>query len=384
MSTDSLHFHPLQFLAENDGVVVGRIDIDSYAVLPPDGAELIRRLSEGMPVDVASAWYEETFGDAVDMEDFLLTLQELEFICEEQPPETTAEPVRWQRLGQALFSPPAWALYAGVVAAAVYVSASHPSLRPNRNRIFFSHYLLLIELVAAAGTVPLILVHELFHVLAGRRLGVRSRIRLGQRFYFLVFETVMDQLVLVPRRRRYLPMLAGMVADVLIVSLLVVVADLLPSPGPLRGVLLLLAFTTLIRFAMQFLLFLRTDLYYLLVNLSGCIDLDRTTRQMLANKWWTLVKRPSRLHPSAHWHPNDVRVASWYQSVFALGYVGAAALMIDVALPVGYRFVRIAVETVAHGRFASPLFWDACGLLALNVGEPLLAATVRRHRRHSA
>ena len=94
MSTDSLHFHPLQFLAENDGVVVGRTDIDSYAVLPPDGAELIRRLSEGMPVDAASAWYEETFGDAVDIEDFLLALQQLEFICEEQSAETTAEPLR--------------------------------------------------------------------------------------------------------------------------------------------------------------------------------------------------------------------------------------------------------------------------------------------------
>ena len=40
--------YPLVYLDEDDQVTVGRADIDSYAILPPDGAALVRQLeSEG-------------------------------------------------------------------------------------------------------------------------------------------------------------------------------------------------------------------------------------------------------------------------------------------------------------------------------------------------
>ena len=170
-----------------------------------------------------------------------------------------------------------------------------PALLPHTDHVFFSDYLLVIELTVAFGQIPLILIHEVFHVLAARRLGVAARIGIGHRMYFVVFETVMDGLVVVPREKRYLPMLAGMLADFLIVCALTLVAALASTPGGppslVAGVCLALAFTTLIRFALEFLLFLRTDVYYLICTLTGTIDLHTTSTEIVANRWWRL-RRP--------------------------------------------------------------------------------------------
>lgn len=58
-----LRLHPLSYLDEGDEVVVGRTDTDSYGLFPADGAELVRRLEEGMAVPDAAAWYESRYGE---------------------------------------------------------------------------------------------------------------------------------------------------------------------------------------------------------------------------------------------------------------------------------------------------------------------------------
>ena len=123
-----LRFHPLAFLEDGGEVVVGRSDIDSYGVFPADGAALVRELAAGRAPADAADWYADTYGEHVDMTDFLATLHELQLVRSEQEPEAVAgAPVRGRRLGRALFSAPAWALYAALVVAAVVVCALDPA-----------------------------------------------------------------------------------------------------------------------------------------------------------------------------------------------------------------------------------------------------------------
>ena len=84
-----------------------------------------------------------------------------------------------------------------------------------------------------------------------------------------------------PRRKRYLPMLAGMLTDVLaIAGLTLAAAALHPAAAGGTGAgtgaaafgyrfLLSMAFAVVLRFAWQFLFFLRTDLYYLTTTAAG-------------------------------------------------------------------------------------------------------------------
>jgi hypothetical protein len=384
----ALRLRPLTYLPEGDGVVVGCTQVDSYAVLTPDGAALLERLEQVPPAE-AARWYEETYGEPVDLADFLEALDELDFLDHDSFKVPEPLTLRYQRLGRLVFSPVGGLVAALLVWVAIACVVQDPGLLPHTDHVFFSDYLLVIELTVAFGQIPLILVHEAFHVLAARRLGVAARIGVSQRMYFVVFETVMDGLVVVPRNKRYLPMLAGMLADFLIVCALTVVAALASTPGgppsPVAGVCLALAFSTLLRFALEFVLFLRTDVYYLICTLSGTIDLHTTSSEIVANWWWRLVRRKDRLHDPARWHPNDVRAARWYTPLHVLGYALAIVLLVVVLLPISWRFLVTALGQLAHPDLASSRFWDALGLLLLNLAQPVFAGLLwvrGRARRH--
>jgi hypothetical protein len=244
--------------------------------------------------------------------------------------------------------------------------------------------------VLFVGQFPLLLAHEGFHTLAGRRLGLRSRLGIGRRLYFLVFETTMDGLVTVPRRQRYLPMLAGMLADLLVIAVLTLVAAALRRPDGsfpvLAGACLALAFGTLLRFVWQFYFYLQTDIYHVIVTVLGCVDLQKTARRMVANRYHRLTGRPERAVDESTFHPRDRAVARWYSWLLALGYAFSIGTLALAAIPamvlvLGRVFAHLASGSVdgLAGTVDSVVF------LALNFGQFALAGWLglRERRRRT-
>jgi hypothetical protein len=383
MSTSdlALDFHPLTFLDEGDAVTVGRTDIDSYCVLPADGAFLLRRLTEGVPPAQAAREYEEHYGETVDVGDFVSSMSELGFLRGDSRAGPTV--LRGQRLGQALFSGPAWVVYAALVAAAAFRTVQHPDLVPHYRDLFFTDYLTLVVLALVVAQTPLLLLHEVFHLLAGRRIGLRSHLGIGRRLWFVVIEATMDGLVTVPRRRRYLPILAGMLADLLLVAGFVLIAAALRRPDgtqPMAGTLCLgIAFSTLLRLAWQLYFYLRTDLYYLAVTAFGCIDLHESAIILLRNRFHRLTRRPDRTTDESVIHPRDLGPARWYAWLVAGGYGFSFFLLATVALPTFAHTVRLAVDRLAAPTAAARL--DAITFIGLNLSQfGLLGYVVLRDR----
>jgi hypothetical protein len=385
-----LALHPLTYLDEGSEVTVGRADVDSYCVLPADGAALLRRLEGGQSPAEAAAWYEREYGERVDLAEFVAALAELEFLAGGDEPGAAPAPVRWQRLGRAAFSPLAWLAYAAILVAALLAMARHRELVPHYRNLFFTPYMTVLELVLFAGQFPLLLIHESFHTLAGRRLGLRSRLGIGRRLYFVVFETIMDGLVTVPRRKRYLPMLAGMLADLLVIALLTLAADGLRGSAPaLSGACLALAFGTLLRFVWQFYFYLQTDLYHVAVTVLGCVDLQRTARRMVANRFHRITGHRERVVDEATFHPRDRAVARWYSWLLVVGYTVSIATLVLAALPAMVLMLSRVFAHLATGNvdgLAGML--DSIVFLALNIGQFgvawWLAARERRRRRESS
>lgn len=374
--------HPLTYLAEGDEVTVGRRDIDSYAVLPTDGAELVRQLAAGLTPREAADWYRNTYGERVDILDMLDALAELGFLrTDAEPVPDVSAPVRWQPVGRALFSVPAWLAYAVVITGAIVAMIRHPQLVPRYQDVFFVHSFAVVELVAFVGQFPLILVHEAFHALAGRRLGLRSRLSIGRRLYFVVFETSLDGLVTVPRRERILPILAGMLADVVIVAVLVLIAA--TTASPLGRLCLGLAFGTVLRLVWQLYFYLRTDLYVLFTTFLGCDDLHGVTKGVLGNVVRRLTGRPP-LDESA-WHPTDRRVARWYAWLMVVGYAVTLGTFVAAALPVAYRFLTGVVgRLVTPGTPAGDLVDSGVALGLIVAQLAVIVVLVVRERRHPA
>jgi hypothetical protein len=197
----------------------------------------------------------------------------------------------------------------------------------------------------------------------------------------VVFETVMNGLVSVPRSKRYLPMLAGMLTDLLVAAVCTLTAwwlrDRLDPTSWVPGLFLALAFTTLLRIAWQFYFFLRTDIFYLVTTVLGCVDLQTTTRHYLANHLYRLLGRPDRLVPEADWHPRDRQVARWYAPLVVVGYSVAIGLLVLVMLPIAWTFLSTAVSRALLGQASSGAeFWDSAILLSLNLAQLAVAAVL--------
>src|SRR5690242_10806060 len=141
-----LRFHQLAFMPDGDETIVGRTDVDSYALFPEDGTALLRELLAGRTPPEAASWYQEHYGEPIDIDEFLATLREFNFVQDEgaagpDVPAVVAAKV-WQRLGCALFSVPAWGCYVMLLCAAVVVCVADPKFVPHRRYVFFSPYLL--------------------------------------------------------------------------------------------------------------------------------------------------------------------------------------------------------------------------------------------------
>ncbi|WP_158288205.1 hypothetical protein [Streptomyces sp. ICBB 8177] len=383
-----VRLYPLTYLDEGDEVTVGRPDIDSYAVLPADGAALLRRLGDGVPPAQAAAWYRQTYGEPVDIDDFVDTLRELDFVRQaDDDAEPAARPVRWRALGAAVFSPVGAVCLAALLTAWVVAMVRSPGLVPTYHNLFFTRYMTVLELVTFVCQFPLILLHEAAHALAGRRLGLRSRLSIGRRLYYVVFQTTMDGLVSVPRRKRYVPMLAGILTDLAVLAALTLGAAATEGPdghpSTTGRILLALAYMTLLRVSWQLWFYLETDLYYVVVTVLDCVDLQATARDVLRQRLNRLLGRPHTVPDETRWHPRDLSVSRWYSWLLLVGWTVSIGTLLAGVLPVAVRVLSTVLGRLvtSHTHGTAGLL-DSVGFLVINLAQlAVIAHLVRRERR---
>ncbi len=381
----------LAFLRQGDDVVIGCHSSESYAVVPADAAEVMHRLTEGMTPRQAGDWYADRYDEEIDILGLLGDLAEMGILTAPGSTDVAQDrgdigPVRWQRLGVVLFSPVALIGYALLLVAGIVTAVAQPDLRPHYGHIFFTDYLTIVTIVLAAGQWPFIFLHEAAHALAGRRLGLRSRLTIGHRMHYLVFETAMDGLVMVPRRSRWVPMLAGMGMDLLAMALLILAAAALRNEDgtlPLVArICLAVSFGTMLRIAWQFFFYLRTDLYYLLSMLLGTIDLHGAAILLLRQRVRRLLGRTGPTADDPDVHPTDRRVARWYVWLMVLGYAITLATLFFAIVPLAVTFITQAIADL-DGRAGTANLIDSAAILALSLGQLVIVGflAARNHRR---
>jgi hypothetical protein len=387
ISDEPVALYPLTFLEEDGEVTVGRVDTGSYIVLPAEGAELLRQLGAGLTQRQAAQWFADTYGEQADVADFVAGLDEAGFLRTAGEAAVAVTPVRWQRLGKAVFSPASGICLVALVALWCALMVRYPAFVPGYRQLFFSRYVTVIELVTFLGQIPLLMLHESAHTLAGRRLGLPTSMSIGLRLYYIVIVTSMDALVGVERRKRYLPMLAGMLTDLAVCAVLALIAWLTMEPGgqlSLAGkVALALSLSTLLRIAWQFYFYLETDLYYIAVTVMRCVDLRTVARQMLRNRFRRVLRPGKPPADESQWHPRDRAVARWYSWLMLAGYAFSIGSLYFV-IPAATRMVSMCIDAFRLGQPAREA--DACAFIALNAAQVAVIGylLLRDHRRRRA
>ena len=377
-----VRLHRLTMVDEDDGVMVGRPDTASYALFPPEGAEALRMLESGDSPARVAQWYEQTCGEPLDVEDFLGVLDDLGFLRAEGEERPVLPPVRWRRLGRWTFSWPAWVCYTALIAGAIAAMIHDSSLRPSYRQVFFTDHLVLLPIAMTFVQIPCILVHEAFHALAGRRLGLPSTLTISRRFYFVVAETRLDSLLSVPRRKRYLPFLAGMLADVLLIAAFTLLAPPLRGHGIdgwIPALLLATAFNCVLRLLWQLMFYLQTDLYYVVTSLLRCSDLHNAARFYVRTRVQRLLRRTPD-EPDAEWTDRDQKMARVYAVFLVAGYGFSLGSLLWAGVPTMWHIGTLITARIRGGGTSG--LADAGSFLAFTALQfVLLGYVARRDRR---
>jgi hypothetical protein len=366
-SGERVPLRPLALVDEGDDVLVGDPDAGTFVAVPAVGAVVIRALQGGATIGEAAAQAERQAGEPVDVASFVDSLRELGFVDEsaESAAEDGARPRRtapiqqrrWitgplrQHHARVLFSPAAWCCYAAALLFCIACFALRPDLWPRAGDVFVLGDNVLSVVLALLASYLLAAVHEAWHWLGARSLGLSARFGVDRRLYFLVFETDLSQLWGVPRRQRYGPQLAGLAIDSVNLAALLAVqvaagAGWLARTAGLGRLLAMLVFLQVAGMLWQCMLFLRTDLYGVLVTATGCRNLWEIKSLLLRQALGRLT--PEQAAELAAADPRDLRAGRWFRWLYLAGFLAALAYF-------GYFLLPVLVSLLA---------WSAGGLAA--------------------
>jgi putative peptide zinc metalloprotease protein len=340
----TLELFPLKVRPEADEFIVGRPTTGSYVVLSDGALEAAALLARGHSLAATKTALAGRDDEAVPrLRPLLETLLAAGMVksVDGVPLTEPLAPRRYhltflrRRHVAWLFSRPAAAVYAMLVALGVGIVLADPRYLPRAaDALVVSDPIKNLVLLWAVSVIAMA-AHELAHLLAATSLGVKASFALSYRLFFAVAETDLTDLWLVGRSKRYLAYAAGMANDILLACAAVAGLwlhdqQLLPLPAPLYCTLRLAILVLVFGVLWQFNFYLRTDVYYLIANLTGCRNLSRDATAYLKNtlaRWFTGAP-PQRL---AGVPPREMRIVRVYTMLMVLGTavvvtVGAAYL----------------------------------------------------------
>ncbi|RKN86724.1 hypothetical protein [Paenibacillus ginsengarvi] len=355
--------------------------------------EALDRMKEGMPLGAIETELKAKYPEEdVDLLDFAKQLLELRLIAELDGTtvETAANETKREarvprtsggfgwippRAAAALFHPALRFVYILAMLTNVLLLVLRPELFPRYRDVFLFDSMVMNSVVWLALSFVLLMLHELGHIVAVRSFGLPARLGIGHRFVFVVFETEMNGIWSLAPKQRNRAFLAGMGVDQLLLLLCLVVQTTLPGDSGLIPMVAAVAVLDLfLKLAFQCCFFMKTDLYYVAENWTGCYNLMERSRA------WLGRKRVGRGGGRAD-EPLAVRVYAFF---YAAGYVLNIVLILFffapqlvVSLMTVLPWLAVPSETAR--------FWDAVvfALEIIGLGS-LLVYAWRKSRAESA
>lgn len=150
----------------------------------------------------------------------------------------------------------------------------YPSeFNPKIQRLFWSTSESLVVFVNTALFITNLAIHEIFHLISARSLGIPAYINFSTRLYELVVQTNVTGLRAVPRHKRYRVYLAGIVWDTIPLSIAILLLAYTKLPLVTQNILSSLILLIFFGIVWQFQFYMRTDIYFVVLDLLHCYSL---------------------------------------------------------------------------------------------------------------
>jgi putative peptide zinc metalloprotease protein len=391
--TDSTQvvLHPLSVRDDGDTWVIGRLETGDFVAVPPVAHRAITLLADGGTVgDVARALRQET-GTDFAVADFVASLDDVGFLAAidgrardgPRPPRPSLPWLRPQHVRWLLHPAAPWLALAIIIAATSAV-LSQPGLMPGYHDLVWSMHSGLVLAVNAALAWTLVWLHELGHLATARATGAPARMSLSTRLQFLVAQTDVSGVWVAPRRARLTVYLAGMTVNVMVASACILTIGLAHPAGLARQLLAVAALEALLMLPLELLIFVRTDVYFLVQDLAGCANLyaDSSARlRYLAQCAWRAARRTGDppQDPLLALPPRERRIVHTYSWLLLFGTACCAAAAVWITIPAIVSVLANAIGELGHRSPASRADGIAAVIIA---GGPELVWLRTWWRRH--
>lgn len=349
--------HPFTRQPDKTDVIIGKAETGVFLAVPPEAVELLDELATGKTVGEAADLYYQKYGETPDLEDFLASLEAKGIVKShnESCAEGNIRPAKlltaaqqyhfaWfpQSVAAHIFSTKAVAVYLATVLFASIIMIGDPWLVPNRSDFYFPNRRIVTWAILTLASYLTIFFHELAHLIAARAVGVSSRMGLSNRLWYLVAETDLTGLWALPKRSRYLPMLAGMILDGVSGALFIMLLAAYRHGWidlPFFGIRLArgMIFSYVLRIMWQMFLFVRTDLYFVIANFFDCRNLLKDTQNFLRNILARLFQNFKPVDQSSIPKKERVVIAA-YSVLWVLGRIMAFGILFLVTIPILWRY----------------------------------------------
>lgn len=388
-------FVPLRSRRDGDEWLVGSLELGLAIAVPPVGVRAVELLGTGRTVAEASDVLATELGEEHDVLGFARELAETGLVASVDgvrvpPPRTRRATFPWLRPDHTRFMLSRWlpVIAGALVVAAVAVPAVRPAYAPSyRNVLWTPDSALVLGTTVVVGWL-LAIVHECAHLLAARAIGVPSRISLGTRLQFLVVQTDMSGIEVAPRRHRLTAYLAGVGTNLVVAAVATLSLPATDPAGVPHRVAAAVAMLALLPLAFECMVFMRTDGFFVLEDLTGCRDLHRDgaayVRYLLRTGAARLPLGGVRSHPAdptVRLPARERRAVRAYAVVLALGTLACLAMLVTVALPVDLTLLARSVRRVETARGVGDVLDGALVIVALIGLQVLWCVTWWRRRK---
>lgn len=358
--------------------------------MPRVGHRAIELLSAGLSIGEVQDQLRVEENSALDVCAFVSTLADLNFVA-----AVNDQPLASGRLLTPTFPwlRPAhvkWTLHpltGGVITALVLTAITtlivNPTLIPRYSDLVWDRHGTVVILGNALIGWTIVLMHELAHLSTSRAAGVPGRMSFGTRLHFLVAQTDVTGVWASPRRTRLTVYLSGIAVNFAIAALGVLFQASMGHGGALSGLAAAIVAIAILGIPMQFLVFMRTDIYYVIQDLAGARDLYKDAASYLQNLLRRVMRprRPfSSLASTEMLPPKEHRVVRIYSGVLLFGTAACLVFASTITLPAIIVVATRSLHEIASAEDAFRVF-DAIVTLLMGLGVTTLwlRAWWRRH-----
>ncbi len=372
--------------------MVGRFDTRRFVAIPRVGASALDLLRAGHTIEQATSRLSDAEGQEFDVLSFARDLMELGFIAQvdgRPVPDTAAPPasfpeIRPEHVRFAL-SPVLPALFVCLMCAAAVALVARPDLLPTYRDLLWSPAGSAVLALSVAAGWTLVFVHELAHFVVARATGVPARITLSTRLQFLVAETDISGIEFAPRRHRLTAYLAGMAVNLAVAAVAILLAAVTDQAA--HRILAATVVIALLPLPFQFMVFMRTDIYFVLQDLTACRDLygdGAAYARYLAKRLRQRIlrQRNDDEDPSLALPPHERRAVRAYSAVLVLGTALCLAALAAFTLPADLTLIYRAATRLGPEHSLAANADSVAVLLILGTLHLIWAVTWfrRRHR----